>query len=177
MMAPLPIRMTLLAALAAGFLTACGPGGSDGAAKLAAVEIDQSTACSLDGMLLSDYPGPKAQIIYADRPEPEYFCDTVEMFGIYLKPEQVRPVKAIFVQDMGKADWDQPRGAWIDAKAAWYVIGSSRHGSMGPTIGSFAQQADAQKFAQAHGGKILAFDAITPDMAVLDGGALHDSKM
>ena len=174
---PLPNRATLLAALAAGLLAACGPGGSDGGNKLAAVEIDQSTACSLDGMLLADYPGPKAQIFYADRPEPEFFCDTVEMFGIYLKPEQVRPVKAIFVQDMGKADWDQPRGAWIDAKTAWYVIGSSRHGSMGPTIASFAQQADAQKFAQAHGGKVLAFDAITPDMAVLDGGALHDSKM
>lgn len=172
-----PFRTALLAALAAGLLAACGPGGSDGAKQLAAVEIDQSTACSLDGMLLADYPGPKAQIFYTDRPEPEFFCDTVEMFGIYLKPEQVRPVKAIFVQDMGKADWNQPRGAWIDAKTAWYVLGSSRHGSMGPTIASFAQQADAQKFAQANGGKVLAFDAITPDMAVLDGGALHDSKM
>ncbi|MCC4116614.1 nitrous oxide reductase accessory protein NosL [Aromatoleum toluclasticum] len=173
----LPFRTPLLAALAAGLLAACSPGGGDGGKKLAAVEIDQSTACSLDGMLLSDYPGPKAQIFYADRPEPEFFCDTVEMFSIYLKPEQVRPVKALFVQDMGKADWDQPRGAWIDAKTAWYVLGSSRHGSMGPTIGSFAQQTDAEKFAQAHGGKALAFDSITPDMAVLDGGALHDSKM
>nr|WP_246264518.1 nitrous oxide reductase accessory protein NosL [Aromatoleum toluvorans] len=167
----------MLAALAAGLLAACGQAGTDGGKKLAAVEIDQNTTCSLDGMLLADYPGPKAQIFYDDRPEPDFFCDTVEMFGIYLKPEQVRPVKAIFVQDMGKADWNQPRDAWIDAKTAWYVVGSSRTGSMGPTIASFAQQADAQKFAGAHGGKVLAFDAVTPDMAILDGGALHDSKM
>jgi copper chaperone NosL len=157
-------------------MTACQPTDAPGTA-LVAVEIDAGTSCSLDGMLLADYPGPKAQIHYADRPEPDFFCDTVEMFGIYLKPEQVRPVKALYVQDMGKADWEQPRGAWIDARSAWYVLGSSRHGSMGPTIASFAQEADAQKFAGTHGGKVLPFDAITPDMAVLDGGALHDSKM
>ncbi|NMG75043.1 nitrous oxide reductase accessory protein NosL [Aromatoleum diolicum] len=171
-----PYHPVLAACVATALLTACSPSSGPGA-ELVAVDIDQSTACSLDGMLLADYPGPKAQIHYADRPEPEFFCDTMEMFGIYLKPEQVRPVKALFVQDMGKADWEQPRGAWIDAKGAWYVVGSSRHGSMGPTVASFAQEADAQKFAGAHGGKVLHFDAITPDMAVLDGGALHDSKM
>lgn len=170
-------RNTLLAAIATVLLTACGPSGGRGANSPVAIEFDQGTACTLDGMLLADYPGPKAQIHYADRPEPEFFCDTMEMFGIYLKPEQIRPVKALFVQDMGKADWNQPRGAWIDAKSAWYVIGSSRHGSMGPTIASFAQEDDARKFAATHGGKALRFDSITPDMAVLDGGALHDSKM
>lgn len=168
--------LTLLAALAAGLLVACSPSGGSGGG-LVAVDFDKNTTCSLDGMLLADYPGPKAQIHYADRPEPEFFCDTMEMFGIYLKPEQVRPVKALFVQDMGKADWDQPQGAWIDAKGAWYVVGSSRHGSMGPTVASFALEADAQKFADKHGGKLLNFDAVTPDMALLDGGALHDSKM
>lgn len=167
----------LLAALASALLTACGPSGNAGSKALVAVEIDANTSCALDGMLLADYPGPKAQIHYGDRPEPDFFCDTVEMFGLYFKPEQVRPVKGMFVQDMSKADWNQPRGAWIDAKTAWYVVGSRRHGSMGPTIASFAQQADAEKFAAEHGGKALYFDAITSDMAILDGGALHDSKM
>ena len=172
-----PSRYSVLAAcLTALLLTACGPSAGPGTA-LVPVEFDRNTTCSLDGMLLADYPGPKAQIHYADRPEPDFFCDTVEMFGIYFKPEQVRKVKALLVQDMGKADWDQPRSAWIDAKGAWYVVGSSRQGSMGPTIASFAQEADAQKFAGSYGGKVLRFDAITPDMAMLDGGALHDSKM
>lgn len=176
-MTSFPARCSLLlAALATTLLTACGPGGEADKA-LVAIEIDASTTCALDGMLLADYPGPKAQIHYGDRSEPEFFCDTVEMFGLYFKPEQVRPVKGIFVQDMGKADWNQPRGAWIDAKTAWYVVGSRRHGSMGPTIASFALQADAEKFAAEQGGKALHFNAITPDMAVLDGGALHDSKM
>ena len=69
-------------------------GGSDGGNKLAAVEIDQSTACSLDGMLLADYPGPKVQMHYAGVAQPDWFCDTIEMFNVYLNPEQARAAVA-----------------------------------------------------------------------------------
>lgn len=169
------LRNLLVICFATTLLAACGK--SEQASALVPVEIDRSTSCALDGMLLADYPGPKAQIHYADRPEPEFFCDTVEMFSIYLKPEQVRPVRALFVQDMGKADWNEPKNNWIDAKNAWYVHGSSRHGSMGPTIASFALEGDAQKFAAEYGGKVLAFADVTPDLAVTDGGVLHDQSM
>lgn len=170
------VRPTLiLAMLAMAALTACGK--SETANAVAPVEISQGTSCTLDGMLLADYPGPKAQIHYAGQAEPEFFCDTVEMFHVYLKPEQVRAVRGLFVQDMGKADWDQPKDHWIDAKSAYYVHGSKRHGSMGPTIASFAQETDATKFAAEYGGKVYRFADVTPDMVVLDGGALHDSNM
>ena len=94
-----------------------------------------------------------------------------------LAGEQVRAIKAVYVQDMGQAQWDDPKGHWIDAKAAVYVLGSKRHGSMGPTIASFAQEQDAAKFAQEYGGKVLRFADIKPDMVDLSGGALHDSRM
>jgi copper chaperone NosL len=48
---------------------------------------------------------------------------------------------------------------------------------MGPTLGSFAQEAAANKFAAAYGGKVLKFADITADMVALDGGALHDQPM
>lgn len=167
----------LAGVLAAGaLLAACGKGG-DGATDAAPREITAGTSCALDGMLLADYPGPKAQIHYAGRAEPDYFCDTVEMFNVYLNPEQVKSVRAIYVQDMGKADWDNPLGQWIDARQAFFVVGGSRKGSMGATFASFAQRAAAEKFVQENGGKVYPFDAITPDMAALDGGALHDSVM
>lgn len=170
------IRHTLiLAALAATALTACGQSGTQTA--VVPLEIGHGTSCALDGMLLADYPGPKAQIHYAGQAEPDFFCDTVEMFNIHLSPEQVRAVQGLFVQDMGRADWDAPRDHWIDAKTAYYVHGSKRRGSMGPTIASFAQEADAVKFAAGYGGKVYRFADITPDMVVLDGGALHDSNM
>lgn len=163
--------------LLASALTLIGCGRQDEAKPVVAVEIDPRTTCDLDGMLLADYPGPKAQIHYAFVAAPTFFCDTVELFNTLLRPEQVRAVKAVFVQDMGLADWEQPRGHWMDAKAGLYVLGSKRHGSMGPTIASFSQEADAQAFIQQWGGKLLRFTEIKPEMVDLSGGALHDSRM
>jgi len=169
-----------LAALAAfgslGALAGCGERAGE-AQSLAPIEVDRSTSCELDGMLLADYPGPKAQVHYVAQDKPSFFCDTVELFNVLLAGEQVRAVRAVYVQDMGKADWDHPQGHWIDAKTAFFVLGGKRHGSMGPTIGSFAQEADATKFAAQYGGKVLRFSEIKADMVDLSGGALHDSRM
>jgi copper chaperone NosL len=171
------LGLAVLASLGAlGGLAACGDRPGD-ARALAPVEIGAATSCELDGMLLADYPGPKAQIHYAGAAAPVFFCDTVELFNMLLRPEQVRKVLAVYVQDMGQADWEQPRGHWIDARTAVYVPGSKRHGSMGPTIASFAQEADAARFAVGYGGKALRFADIKPDMVDLSGGALHDSRM
>ncbi len=171
-MIPLPRSCLLLAALA---LAACGEDASVTAAAPADFTI--STACVLDGMLLAEHPGPKAQIVYADAAEPDFFCDTVEMFNVYLQPEQVRAVRALYVQDMGKANWDEPRGQWIDARTAFYVVGGKRRGSMGPTIASFAEREAATRFAGEYGGQVLPFVEVKPEMVVLDGGALHDQHM
>ena len=180
-----PCRRRLLGWAAISAASAIAPlgllsGCSEQAAQqrsLAPVEIDRSTSCELDGMLLADYPGPKAQIHFAGQDKPSFFCDTVELFSTLLAGEQVRAVQAVYVQDMGKADWNQPQGHWIDAKTAFYVLGSKRHGSMGPTIASFAQEADAVKFAAEYGGKVLRFGEITADMVDLSGAALHDTRM
>lgn len=159
-----------------GGLVGCGePTGES--QSLAPVEIDATTACELDGMLLGDYPGPKAQIHYAGVRAPVFMCDTVEMFNMLLRPEQVRKVHIAYVQDMGKADWERPRGQWIDAKTGVYVLGSKRHGSMGPTIASFSEEAAARDFITKWGGKLMRFDDIKPTMVDLSGGALHDTRM
>jgi copper chaperone NosL len=157
---------------AAAVLSGCGR--SD-AATVHALEPGPETPCSLDGMILADYPGPKAQIVY-ERGDPDFFCDTVEMFSIFLKPEQQRAVRGVFVQDMAQADWSRPTGHWIDAKAAFYVAGSKARGSMGPTIASFAREQDARAFAGREGGRVYRFEQVTPEMAVLDGGVLKDHK-
>lgn len=139
-------------------------------------EITRSTACALDGMILADYPGPKGQIQY-DKGEPDFFCDTMELMSIYLQPEQRKRVVGIFTQDMGKTDWQNPQGNWIDAKQAFFVHGSKMKGSMGPTLATFARAEDAQSFAKAHGGRVLRFEEITLDMVRLDGGVLKDERM
>ena len=141
-----------------------------------AQEPGSDTACALDGMLLKDFPGPKAQIHYVEG-KPDFFCDLLELFSALLVPEQKRPVAAAFVQDMGKTDWDHPSANWIDAKTAVYVVGSQKRGSMGPTFGSFSSVQDAEQFAKTEGGKIFRFEQITPDMASLGGGVVHDTTM
>lgn len=169
----LPIRslIPLLAALALG-LAAC----TQEAKTVAPVELKQGTACSLDGMLLLDYPGPKAQIHYANG-DVDFFCDTMEMFSIYLNPETKTQVTAVYTQDMAKEDWKSPRANWIDARSAFYVQGSNMKGAMGPTFASFARQEDAAAFAKEHGGKVLRFEQVDPDAADLSGGAAHDHAM
>ncbi len=170
-------RYLLLAACAAPLATLLACSKAETASALVPLDINPATTCDLDGMLLADYGGPKAQIHYAGQALPVFFCDTVEMFAALLRPEQVRAVRAAFVQDMGKADWDQPRGHWLDARAGFYVVGSKRHGSMGPTFASFAAEPDATGFAAAFGGKVLRYAEVKPDMADLSGGALHDTRM
>lgn len=150
--------------------------GCEGQGPPAAQDIRDDTVCSLDGMLLKDYPGPKAQIQY-ETGAPDFFCDTMEMFSIVLQPESTRRVRAVFTQDMAQADWQDPRDHWIDARAAYYVAGSRGQGSMGPTFASFARSADAENFAKTQGGRVLRFTDVTPEMADLRGGATRDEPM
>lgn len=157
---------------AALLLAACG----ETTAPVQPLEITQGTVCALDGMVLQDFPGPKAQIHY-EHSEPEFYCDTKEMFSIVLRPEEKKRIVAIYTQDMAKADWAHPQAYWVDAKAAFYVVGSSRRGSMGPTVASFAVEADASTFAAQYGGKVLRFDQVTLDMVDLGGGVVHDEKI
>lgn len=158
-------------------LAACGNGSGGGSASVAAVDFERGTACDLDGMLLSDFPGPKGQIHFAGAAKPAFFCDTVEVINTLLIPEQIRKVNAVYVQDMGKTDWDKPKGAWIDARKAIYVHGSKRRGSMGATFASFGDEADAQKFVKEWGGQMVRMAEIKPEMVDLRGGAHRDHAM
>lgn len=146
------------------------------ATPVAPREITAGTSCSLDGMVLAEFPGPKGQIHYASG-EPDFFCDTVEMFSIYLQPEQKKRITAIYTQDMGKTDWEKPQGHWIDARQAHYVLDSKKTGSMGPTLAAFADLHDAENFARQFGGKVLRFEQVTPSMVDLSGGVMHDQPM
>jgi len=139
--------------------------------SLPAIDPSDEAACALDGMLLRDFPGPKAQIRFVDG-KTDYFCDVMELLGEMLAPEQHRATSSFYVQDMGKADWQKPKGHWIPARDALYVIGSKAQGSMGATIASFGQQADAEAFVEKQGGKVLRFDQITLSMLNSTSGGM-----
>lgn len=165
------VRRARIVALAV-LLCACG----ERTQPVVAIEPGPGSACAVDGMLLEDFPGPKAQIHY-DGGQPDFFCDTIEMLSSLLRPEQQRHVRAAMTQDMAQADWKKPVGHWIDARKAFYVLGADMKGSMGPTAASFAQRPDADAFAKQHGGKVYAYSELKPEMVALDGGVIRDEKM
>lgn len=165
-----------LAAFGALGLAGCGREAADAGAA-AATDFGADAACALDGMLLAEYPGPKGQVLVAAPAAREWYCDTLELLNELLRPEQVRKLRGAWVQDMARADWEQPRGHWIDARSAHYVLGSRRKGSMGATAAPFADAAAAQSFQAQHGGRVAAFAELRPEMVDLSGGALHDTRM
>lgn len=131
-----------------------------------AVAIESADECHLCGMLISNFSGPKAElfrkgITQSDGDQVKKFCSTRDMFSFYLDPENKRNVTTILVHDMSKAPWDAPNdGYFIDARQAWYVVGSSKMGAMGKTLASFSAKTDADAFAIEFGGRVIDFSAV-----------------
>ncbi|SFF52673.1 copper chaperone NosL [Duganella sp. CF458] len=151
-------------------LAACG----DAPRSPTAGEPADDAVCALDGMSLKDYPGPKAQIVFMDG-RIDYFCSLAELFEVLFGEEGQRGIGASYVQDMGKAAWDKPRGHWIEARNASYVIDSRAQGAMGPTVATFASKEDAQTFAKREGGRVLDYSQVRPDVLKLGTRPAHEA--
>lgn len=122
------------------------------------------------GMIVVDHKGPKAQVHLRGRDEPVWFSSVRDAIAYTMLPEEPKTIAAIYVTDVGRADWDAPGpGTWTDARTAFYVIGSGRVGGMGaPEAVPFAVRADAEALAAAEGGRVVAFGEI-PAEAILGG--------
>lgn len=128
------------------------------------VTIGDADECHLCGMIINRFPGPKGEAyMHADQP-PFKFCSTRELLTFLLQPEHSRQFRAAFVHDMAVSAWHAPDAsadAFVDARQAWYVIDHDLPGSMGPTLASFRQREDADRFISSHGGRVLAFEEIS----------------
>ena len=141
-----------------GLLGGCGHSDDHKPSLLKPVAIHSGDECAVCGMLIERFAGPKGEAIRAGHPALK-FCSTRELVGWWLQPENQHQPFSLYVHDMGHTNWDHPAdSAFTDARKAWYVMGSDRTGAMGPTLGSFAQKTDANGFATAHGGKVMAFN-------------------
>ena len=54
-------------------------------------------------------------------------------------------------------------GSFTDATGVTFVVGSNVKGAMGEDLIGFSAAADAEAFANDHGGDVLAFDDVTRD--------------
>ncbi|NMX94245.1 NosL protein [Pseudomonas sp. WS 5086] len=128
------------------------------------VAFHPADECHVCGMVISEFPGPKGQVV--EQGAAQKFCSTAEMLGWWLQPENHHAQSKLYVHDMGRSHWDTPDDAHlIDARTAYYVLGTGLKGAMGVVLATFAEQAVAQKVAADTGGRVLRFEEI--DLALL----------
>ncbi len=130
-----------------------------------AVAMESSDECHLCGMLITRFDGPKGEVFRKEQGDTVFkFCSTRDMFSYYLDPENKRNVSQMLVHDMSKMPWETIDDEYfIDAKIAWYVVGSKKTGAMGKTLASFGEKLDAQAFADEFEGMVLSFDQMDFD--------------
>lgn len=126
--------------------------------------IAKSERCPVCGMYPAQFPKWHAQIVFKDG-EHSSFDSAAEMFRFL--DDMAKYDKKHAAPDIGKIfvpAYDN--GAWLDARVAFFVAGSTAKGPMGNDFPAFASKEEAMRFTQKSGGKILSFDQVTP--AVLD---------
>jgi copper chaperone NosL len=132
------------------------------------IELTREHTCAVCGMIIVDFPGAKAQIHYKNG-KVDTFCSTLDMLTFYLQPDRPGGIVAIYVNDMGKADWKHPKDYWIDAEKAIYIHGADVKTPMGESPIPFSDMKDVIEFLRKHGGRIVGFDDV--DMKMLRPGS------
>ncbi|WP_018237691.1 nitrous oxide reductase accessory protein NosL [Ensifer sp. BR816] len=131
------------------------------------------------GMNVLEHPGPKGQVILENIPEPIWFSSARDAIAFTMLPEEPKDIAAIYVSDMGAApSWEEPGAEnWIDARKAFYVVGSTVKGGMGAEEAvPFASQGTARDFAAKNGGRVMGFAEVPKDY-VLGADGEQDSNL
>lgn len=166
---------TLVAAAFAALFVLAGCSSEEKTLPPEPFALNESAIGRYCGMNVLEHPGPKGQIILGQIPEPIWFSSARDAVAFTMLPEEPKNIAAIYVSDMAKApSWDEPgAGNWVDARQAFYVIGSSLRGGMGAeeTV-PFSTEAAARQFATGNGGEVVSFSDIPADYVL--GAATGD---
>ncbi|HYD30047.1 MAG TPA: nitrous oxide reductase accessory protein NosL [Azospirillaceae bacterium] len=139
------------------------------------------------GMNLTEHPGPKGQVLLKEGQRTVWLSSVRDTFAFTMLPEEPKDYRAIYVTDVGKAaDPEHPDlTTWVEARKAWYVVGSRLTGGMGEAEPfPFAEEAAAHVFAGKNGGTVKRFaevserEILTPQSASDDGHGvpLHQAE-
>lgn len=122
---------------------------------------DQCHSCE---MWIAKYPGPKGEVVTKSGAVYK-FCSAKCMLCTIKKQVDNPAIDGIFVHDMSKTDWEHPADdAFMDARKAWFVGGSSRKATMGKSFAPFPTKQAAEAFQKQYGGSIYTFDELTPEI-------------
>lgn len=148
----LMLRVVLICALSSMPVHAVVKGGE---------AVPASAKCPVCGMFVAKYPDWTATARFKDG-STSYYDGPKDMFNHYFDTVRYTPKKrqadvvALTVKEYYSL-------AMIDARAAYYVVGSDVYGPMGSELIPFNTEKDANSFKLDHKGKrILRFKEITP---------------
>lgn len=126
------------------------------------IEIPQDAKCPVCGMFVSKYPKWVAQIQLQDG-HSHYFDGIKDMMKFYFNPTKYH--KHLNEQILQINVTDYYNVELIDAKKAFYVLGSNVYGPMGEELIPFKSEEEAKKFMNDHfGKKVLKFEEITENI-------------
>lgn len=167
-----------------GAATLAGCLGTSGTPKSQAPDpmtIPDEATCDVCGMVISQHPGPSAELFYADnRPNdhenPARFDSTWEAFTFDFEREDWTR-QSFYVTDYSSVEYqittDQGQklisrhvGAdtFAEATEMTFVAGSSVLGTMGEGLIGFSTREDAESFQSDHGGDVVTFEDVTPTL-------------
>jgi copper chaperone NosL len=122
--------------------------------------VPKDAKCPVCGMLVAKYPDWNATVVYRDGTT-AYFDGPKDLLNYFLNPRKYDPAKkradiaAVTVKDYYSL-------AIIDARQAYFVVGSNVLGPMGKELIPFAKKSDADGFRADHlGRKQLRFSEVT----------------
>lgn len=174
------IGVTLALSSAAGCL---GDGQSGDTEAPAAVTLPDDATCDVCGMVISQHPGPTAEIFYAEHsPEghdnPARFDSTWEAYQYdFERMNQGWEKTAFYVTDYSSVEYSlsEERGstlisthpqreAFILAEDVTFVAGSAVEGAMGKDLIGFTDELDAESFQTEHGGELITHGDVSPEV-------------
>ncbi|MBL3555405.1 MULTISPECIES: nitrous oxide reductase accessory protein NosL [Marinobacter] len=163
------VKTLSVAVVFAVFLAGCSDAEEQVTEKPEPVHFESGDECHVCGMAITRFPGPKGEAITAREEKVNKFCSTRDMFSWALQPENAKRDHTLYVHDMAQTDWEHPDDtALIDAREAFFVVGSERTGAMGPTLASFASEESANDFADEFGGEVVQFNDVIMDHLTQD---------
>ena len=119
--------------------------------------------CPVCGMFVAKYPDWTAQVRFEDR-RTAFFDGAKDLFKYLLEIGSYHPgrtpadIAAVYVTDYYTL-------APVNAKEAFFVVGSDVYGPMGRELIAFSTSARAEEFMDDHKGQeIIRFDAVTADL-------------
>lgn len=170
---------TSLAAVLSFLIAACGESPTDTASPQ---EPGPGAVGHYCRMTLAEHKGPKGQILPRGWTEPIWFSSVRDALT-YVEMDIVsdREMAGFWVNDMGMGTWEQPAlGSWIEARKAFFVVGSAKESGMGaPEAVPFRERTAAEAFIKEFGGQIadyadarrhISSEAPTGDAPLKEGG-------